>query len=155
MFKKPTEEESLAFLESMRGLVRRQNDIDRMRMILDLYYLGYDPRRSWTHPLNHWFQLLGENWTHCLVTQYVSELKMIVGVNGPIRQMMTEAENAAYDALPEVVTVYCGCDAKSAEGICWSLDERIANAFPYYEAFLAQTPVVIEARVEKNRQQNG
>jgi hypothetical protein len=66
--------------------------------------------------------------------------------------MMTPDENAAYDALPEVVTIYRGCDANSASlpGISWSLNQDVANLHPFLTRFLAKKPTVLTACVPKH-----
>lgn len=54
-----------------------------------------------------WLKLLGEEWTSCdNIREYVPVLKRLMGTRGPLRNMMTPEENAAYDALPLSVTVY-------------------------------------------------
>ena len=60
--------------------------------------------------------------------------------------MMNEEENAAYDKLPDSVPVCRGCDVAWKRGLSWSLDEEIANAFPFQTRFKANDPIVIRAR---------
>jgi hypothetical protein len=66
--------------------------------------------------------------------------------------MMTDDENAAYDALSEVVTIYRGCDVQSASspGICWSVNKDVANLHPFLRRFEAKKPTVLTAYVPKH-----
>ncbi len=70
---------------------------------------------------------------------------------------MTDARSSVlalhgYDALPEVVTIYRGCDAGSASlpGICWSLNKDVANRCPFLSRFRAKKPTVLTACVPKH-----
>lgn len=150
----PQNIDSLTLFEQVREhIYRHSNSRNRMDMLLDYcphlvpYGLGKNIIRY-----SEWLQLLGEHWTGCdIVTPYSSVLKRVLGVRGPLREMMDEAENAAYDALPKIVNVYRGCDADGPKGICWSLDQQVANSFPFATRFKAKTPVVIRARAKKSR----
>lgn len=97
-----------------------------------------------------WLQLVGNAWTECdIITPYAQTLKEVLGVDGPLREMMDEKENEAYNALPETVTIYRGCDAERSSGICWTLDEQIANSFPFLHGFETKAPLLIRAEVKK------
>lgn len=85
------------------------------------------------------------------MTPYIPILKRVLGCRGPIRSIMDIEENKCYDALPETVTVYRGCSADATSGLCWTLDEQVANSFPFLTRFKATTPVVIRARAKKDR----
>lgn len=151
---KLTEREAVALLDEAREhVLLHSNSKTRMDMVLDYcpwlkpYGLGERILRY-----EHWLRLLGENWTGCdIVTPYAQTLKPVMGVDGPLRPMMDAPENAAYDALPDTVTVYRGSDAERPSGVCWSIDEQVANSFPFLRRFRAKTPVVIRARARKER----
>jgi hypothetical protein len=66
--------------------------------------------------------------------------------------MMTSEENSAYDALPDVVTIFRGCDAETASlpGASWSLSKDVANLYPFLGRFLAKKPTVLTACVPKH-----
>ena len=99
-----------------------------------------------------WLRLLGEEWSGCdRISRYRLELRAMLGTSGPIREMMTPEENAAYDQLPERVTCYRGCDASRLLGASWSLDRVIANSFPFRARFYAPKPVLVTAEVRKDR----
>jgi hypothetical protein len=105
-------------------------------------------------PLDYedWLTLLGDQWTRFdNVREYLPVLRKLLGTYGPVRPMMTPEENAAYDALPETVTCYRGCDSSVLTGAFWSLDWEIANSFPFTNRYRVPSPVVVKARVKKNR----
>src|ERR1700679_3269632 len=79
-----------------------------------------------------WLELLGENWTSFdNLREHLPVLKKLLSTYVPLPPMMTPEENAAYDALPRVVTVYRGCDSSVLTGAAWSLDREVANSFPF------------------------
>ena len=65
--------------------------------------------------------------------------------------MMTAEENLAYDALPEVVTIYRGCDASTASspGACWTAQKDVANLYPFLSRFKVSKPTLLTATVQK------
>jgi hypothetical protein len=121
-----------------------------------LIYEAY-PRKGKRYPklsYEDWLTLVGEEWTRCdrWISSSQQELQEALPHLGPVRLMMTADENAAYDALPEVVTIYRGCDAKTASlpGICWSLNKDVANRFPFLGRFRAEKPTLLTASVPKH-----
>ena len=129
--------------EAMENL-RLSGSHTRIPAILDLFGLV---------DIDEWYRLLGENWSSCdYVSLHGRALKARLGVVGPLRAMMTPEENAAYDALPNVVTIYRGCDGfRPIRGMSWSLDWDIANLFPFLQRYEAGFPMVRTATVKKNR----
>jgi hypothetical protein len=106
----------------------------------------------WPYPkltYEDWLTLVGDQWSRC--DRGIGSYKLDPH-RGPVRLMMTAEENAAYDALPEVVTIYRGCDAGSASlpGICWSLNKDVANRFPFLTRFRAKNPAILTASVQKH-----
>lgn len=97
-------------------------------------------------------KLLGEHWTSCdNIREYLPVLKKVLGLYGPIRDMMSPEENTAYDALPQVVTCYRGCDSSFLTGASWTLDWEVANRFPFLNRYKVPSPVVVTARAKKER----
>jgi hypothetical protein len=95
-----------------------------------------------------WLRLLGEVWSDIDNTSmYYNRLRSILKTTGPIRELMTPDENAAYDALPETVTVYRGCGRVNMMGMSWSLDRETANSFPHK----VEEPLLVTATVPKSR----
>ena len=96
-----------------------------------------------------WLRLIGEYWSVCdTIHEHRLTLRRILGTKGPIRLMMSEEENAAYDALPELVTIYRGCGV-TLLGASWSLDRAVANSFPFTNRYRVSDPILITATVKK------
>lgn len=146
--------QSRAILKDARKqILLNSNSFNRMDKLLDVCPL-LEPYGLGKRILSYqqWLHLIGENWTGCdVITLYRKTLKSVLGVTGPIREMMNVQENAIYDRLPDTVTVYRGCSADHRDGLCWSLDEQIANAFPFQRRFRAKDPILIRARAKKSR----
>jgi len=84
-----------------------------------------------------WFNLLGLWWSSCYnIRRYRLALKALMGTEGPIREMMDEEEQVAYDALPDTITVYRGCGEINKVGASWTTDRSVAEKFPFYGRYL-------------------
>jgi hypothetical protein len=152
---KLTEREAATLFREARWHIRGSDPMYMMEMVLVYcpwlppYCLGEKILRY-----NDWLRLVGENWMrYGLVTPYAQTLKCVLGEKGPLRAMMDVTENAIYDALPKIVTVYRGCYADIPSGVCWSLKEQQANWFALWTRSRAETetPVVIRARAIRPR----
>src|SRR5437899_2757303 len=98
--------------EAKRYLWQYSNSYSRMGMVFNL--LGILAPEDW-------LSLLGEAWSCCdNIGAYRKELCSRLGVQGPLRPMMSAQENAAYEALPDLVTCYRGCDRSMLLGASWS-----------------------------------
>lgn len=130
-------------LEDARNhIVRNTNSYERMGEILML--IGK------LNPTD-WLTLLGEWWSGCdNIGVYRKLLREWLGTDGPIMEMMTPTEQAAYAALPEMVTVYRGCGPTNLLGASWSLDHEVANRFPFFARYRTECPVVVTAKVRKS-----
>jgi hypothetical protein len=123
--------------------LRFANSFTRMGAVIDL--IGEIPSKEW-------LAMLGDSWSDCdNIRDYRGILRNWLGTSGPIREMMTPEENAAYDALPERVTCHRGCDASAMVGSSWTLDWNVANRFPFLARYRVPSPVVVTATVKKNR----
>jgi hypothetical protein len=97
-----------------------------------------------------WLTVLGEVWTYCdNVREHSAELRRLLGTAGPLLPMMNAEEMAAYDALPDQVTVYRGCSARYMKGASWTLDEGVAKKFTVLARFMVPDPVLVTASVRK------
>jgi hypothetical protein len=118
------------------------NSYSRLRTIIDMFgeMESYD----------EWLAVLGDNWTCCdNVSLYLSLLRMALPRCGPVRPMMCASEQAAWDALPDKVTIYRG-QRRRQLGASWSLDEVIAERFPFLSRYrYGGAPVLITAEVRK------
>jgi len=132
--------EKLTFDEAVRTLIFE----DSYSRIVAIYHLYRKMDRQ------EWFRLLGEYWTVCdNISMLRLFLKSVLGTKGPINTMMDEAEQAAFDELPEVLTVYRGCGKKNIVGASWTLDRKVAEKFPFLERYKAKEPLIITAEVKK------
>jgi hypothetical protein len=114
--------------------------------------LGYVlPFNGWLDR-NEWLTLLGKNWESCdMVFKYASRLRRILKTAGPLPAMMTPEENAFYDALPDRVTIYRGCQEANLMGLCWTLDRALANSFTQLSRFRVEKPLLATATVPKKK----
>jgi hypothetical protein len=132
------------------------DNYSRLQAVLDLGISSFkndNLRRRLGIPLDYddSLTLLGEAWTSCdNIRHYQRDLRDRLGTRGPLRQMMSPEENEAYDALPDSVRCYRGCDRSVLTGACWTLDKVVANMFPFLQRYRAPSPVVVTARVRKN-----
>jgi len=104
------------------------------------------------HKIEHeaWLRLLGDNWTVCdNIGSHRRLLAQILPKVGPVRQMMDTAELAAWDALPDPVTIYRGARVHHL-GASWALDPAVARRFPFYLRYrFGENPTLITAEVRK------
>jgi hypothetical protein len=66
-------------------------------------------------------------------------------------ELMPEADREFFNALPEAVTVYRGGNADTvAEGLSWTLDEKVAAGFARgHRGMLNKCPVILRGIVRK------
>lgn len=101
------------------------------------------------------FRVLGEVWSLCdNISEWADELFYQAfrswPPKGAYRDMMTPDEQAAYDALPDYVTIYRGCYKANKWGLSWSLSKEIAEKFPIYHRYRQEgQPLVVTARAKK------
>lgn len=101
-------------------------------------------------------RLLGEHWTGCdNIRAYRKDLRRILGKFGPLREMMNEVENAAYDNLrgnsSNIVTIYRGCNRLNQNGISWTVNKDTAKRFPFLNRYRCANPRVVTATVLKEQ----
>jgi len=65
--------------------------------------------------------------------------------------MMNDEERAAFEALPEPITISRGCGAKNMFGCSWSLDRKIAARFPFSSRYWTDEPKLLTAAISKYR----
>lgn len=84
-------------------------------------------------PYTDWLAQVGEHWSRMdNLSHYREELLNGLGDadESELRLLMTDEENRAYDALPELLTVYRGCYEHNRYGLSWSLCKDVAAKFP-------------------------
>jgi hypothetical protein len=97
-----------------------------------------------------WLTLLGQAWPSCdNIRNHLTELRPLLGSEGPLLPMMTEEERAVYHNFSDRVTIYRGCSAGHLTGASWTLDERVARKFPFLARYRAADPVLVTATVRK------
>ena len=97
-----------------------------------------------------WLRLMGEMWSICdNLSTLRGFLRRALGTTGPLREMMDEEEQAAYDALPETITVYRGCGLKNVTGASWTTDKAVAEKFPFLPRYTTKVPLLVTGRVKK------
>ena len=96
-----------------------------------------------------WLHMIGEHWPDFdNVSQHAFELSMNIP-SGNIPEMMDVGERKALAALPDVVTIYRGCDRASTDGLCWTLDKSIAERFLQFDRYRRADPVIVTATVHR------
>lgn len=110
-----------------------------------------------------WLTVLGEEWTVCDSIGHFSEHLLDDTPLGEVlfdaeyaasvrHLMMTDAENEAYAALPDKVTIYRGCYAANKWGLSWSLDRDTAAGFPLLHRYRQDgQPLLVKAIADKSR----
>jgi hypothetical protein len=99
---------------------------------------------------DEWLKLLGEMWSCCdNIGLYRLRLRSLVGTDGPVREMMNEAEHAAYDALPDTITVFRGCGPNNMLGASWTTDRIVAERFPFLHRYRTNDPVLVTGKAKK------
>ena len=104
-------------------------------------------------------EVLRDEWSGFdSITRYKREVReLLLGMDdpsqfdGPIVNMMTDDELKAFEALPDMLTVYRGCGPKNKAGISWTLDRSIAEKFLTHILYRVDEPLLITARVRKNK----
>ena len=128
---------------TIETIFRYYNSFSRLEAVLNcLDYLDHDD----------WRKVLGECWDSCdNIRDHFHVLRRLLGRRGPVLQMMISAEVEAYWSLPDLVTVYRGCDRSVLTGASWSLDRSVAEGFPFIPRYRALDPVLVTATVPRHR----
>lgn len=134
--------------QELKRMVRLGDSYSRLPTLLDLW--------AWADE-REWLTLLGEEWTGCdNVGEHIDQLfdspfGWQLDGGGAIAEMMNADELAAYNALPDEVTVYRGCYQSNKWGICWSLDRDVAIKFPtLFRYYQEGQPLLVKAMAKKN-----
>ena len=135
----------------------RQMSFEKLYELLILSTDGSNRLEHLLHPFyrrnlsdDELFAILRDEWVWFHnISDNVEDLQEVFPLYGPVRAMMTPEENAAYDALPDILTVHRGCDAGWLEGLSWGLNKKVANWFAFYPLTQAEEPTLLTARVEK------
>lgn len=126
------------------------NSYERLPILLDM---------TWQLSKTDFVRLLGEWWSSCdNISEYSEELEDLevfldMGYYGTLHEMMTPEEVEAWEALPEIVTIYRGCYDINKWGWSWSLSKDVAKKFPTYHRYRrpGEQALLVTARVSKGR----
>lgn len=104
-----------------------------------------------------WLTLLGYFWcgleTGCIPFSEAAEMIKVMA-DDPftvIPELMNAAEKAAFEALPDRITIYRGCGPENKGGMSWSLDREAAMRFPFNRGYWADPPLLLTATIDKKR----
>lgn len=130
-------------IDDARRALRFCDSYSRMETLVELGFMMADA---------DWHAVLGEEWSLCdNIGGYRLMLRKMLPAEGPVIGMMTPDERAAYDALPERLTVYRGCGASNMLGASWSLSREVAARFPTLNRYRQASPLLVTARVPRRR----
>lgn len=136
----------ISYLEAQKQLMRCDS-YTRLPALLDMCPLL---------DAEDFLRLLGEEWSGFdNIGLHIDELMdtpfAAWGDEEPILEMMRPEELEAYNALPEVVTIYRGCYQINTFGFSWSLSKEAAEKFPTYYRYWRpnEQALLITAKVLK------
>jgi hypothetical protein len=99
---------------------------------------------------SQWLQLLGENWSSCdNIGLHLQALRQQLPPLGPVVEMMTAAELAYWQQLPDEITIYRGCGQINTDGACWSLSREVASGFPSLNRYQQSEALLVVATVRR------
>jgi hypothetical protein len=127
-------------LEEAQRLALLASSYTRLPTIIDLWF---------RMDRDQWLTLLGDNWSVCdNVGAHWRWLQMLLPKVGPVLPMMDTDERAAWDALPDRMTIYRG-QRRRQLGASWSFDRAIAERFPFLHRYSGGDPILVTAEVRK------
>lgn len=105
-------------------------------------------------PEGVWLKILGQHWSRFdNVAEHLDTLQDFIAATvgiGPAMQMMNATERAAFESLPDTLTIYRGCYAFNKYGASWSLDRDVAERFPFLLRYRQDgRPLLIKATIGK------
>lgn len=104
-----------------------------------------------------WLSLLGDIWCICdNIGLYKEDLVWIFKewLDEPltlIPELMSPEERAAFEALPDQVTIYRGCGPHNKDGLSWSLSADVAVRFPFSMRYGTDQPMLLTTTINKSR----
>jgi hypothetical protein len=133
-------------------LVSRQEASDRLIRCCSYSRLDclFDLFRELSY--EDWLAVLGKHWSGCdNIGPSRLALRQLLPDRGPVAGMMTLQECAAWEALPERLTVYRGCGPVNMRGASWSLSQDVAAQFPFLNRYRQTEPLLVTATVRRDR----
>ncbi len=100
-----------------------------------------------------YYQLLGMMWSKAsYLWPVLRDLKQDLAMAGNEAKfaMMSEAEAAMWELLPETFDVYRGCYWENTDGLAWSREPEVAAEFPFMEGnWREASPLLAHGVVQK------
>jgi hypothetical protein len=101
------------------------------------------PEIFWPVWLDHWSHIDYSGELH-------HYLPSIFKRQGSALPHMRDEAKAKFDSLPDVVTVYRGCDEQFKDGVSWTTDRKVAGYFAAGGRYgRPSRPVIVTGRIEK------
>jgi hypothetical protein len=113
-----------------REHVRYANSYTRLGMLVEV---------AWMMEPADWMALLGEEWSTC--DNISDSMDDLMDTHSGTRrkfwrdEMMTPAERAVFEDLPDQLTIYRGCYGNNKWGLSWSLNRDLAARFPFLNRY--------------------
>lgn len=127
--------------EEAKELMSWQDSFSRLETLVYLHR---------TMQRNEWLKHLSYCWSICdNISTFRGFLQGVLGKDGPINEMMDKEEQAAFEALPDIVTIYRGCGSKNKVGASWTTDRSVAEKFPFLGRYRVKDPLLVTATVKK------
>lgn len=149
-------EDSEKLMQYEKQLEKKINSFTEISDIL--YFIRKSYRLTFLHHANFLSDkekgnLLAEQWTvieNINNDINVSKAEINRWLNAADKsRFMEEEDRAVYDNLPDIVSVYRGCQTQSGvDGFSWTLDKNIATWFA--NRFEPKTAYLCEAQISKN-----
>jgi hypothetical protein len=120
----------------------------RMEMLLE-----QQPEFIRHNQLPAWFVTMGDLWCMCdRIGPHTAALRAILLAGEEYwHHLMDDAEDEAWQALPELVTIYRGCGVINRLGLSWTLDRKQAEEFPFLDRYKQNKPRMLTAIVPKSQ----
>jgi len=101
------------------------------------------PKIFWPVWLNHWSHVdYSSEYHRCLPSIFERQ--------GSALPYMSDEARAMFDSLPDVVTVYRGCDEAFKDGVSWTTNRERAEYFAAGGRYVRPSrPVIVTGRIEK------
>lgn len=136
-------------LDRGREYVKFANSYNRLGMMIEV---------AWRMEPSDWFTLLGEEWSTCdnigvsiddLLDTPFGDTRHEPGLGRD--EMMNDRERAAYNALPDELTIYRGCYPNNKWGLSWSLEREVAAGYPFLHRYRqTDQALLVKATLQKN-----
>lgn len=138
----------LLTIEEADTAIAACGSFSRVEMMLEM---------SWDMEVVDWLRVFGDWWSMCdNIGVYLDDLwdtpfADLADARTELRHhFMNDDERAAFDALPDMLTIWRGCYAANKWGLSWSMDRATAERFPTLIRYRQEgQPLLVKAKVAK------